>query len=313
MMKYFMTDNQVIHEEEKLQDGVWVRMISPTQEECEEIADVLNVDIDDIKAALDEEESSRIELQDGYTLILVDVPTTEIRHDKQSYTTIPLGIILTQDVIVTVCTEDTPVLKNFVINRVKEFSTKKRLRFVYQILYRTATIYQTNLRIIDKRRTEVEERIGQHTEDVDLIDLHELESTLVYFATSLRANGVVLDRLTRYKRLEQYPEDTDLLEDVIIENTQAIEMANIYSGILQSMMDAFASVISNNLNDVMKILSVITIVMSIPTIVFSAYGMNLNPSGMPFSSIQWGFLIVILLSIVASIVAAIFLSKKKYF
>ena len=192
MMKYFMTDNQVIHEEEKLQDGVWVRMISPTQEECEEIADVLNVDIDDIKAALDEEESSRIELQDGYTLILVDVPTTEIRHDKQSYTTIPLGIILTQDVIVTVCTEDTPVLKNFVINRVKEFSTKKRLRFVYQILYRTATIYQTNLRIIDKRRTEIEERIGQHTEDVDLIDLHELESTLVYFATSLRANGVVL-------------------------------------------------------------------------------------------------------------------------
>ena len=182
MMKYFMTDNQVIHEEEKLQDGVWVRMISPTQEECEEIADVLNVDIDDIKAALDEEESSRIELQDGYTLILVDVPTTEIRHDKQSYTTIPLGIILTQDVIVTVCTEDTPVLKNFVINRVKEFSTKKRLRFVYQILYRTATIYQTNLRIIDKRRTEIEERIGQHTEDVDLIDLHELESTLVYFA-----------------------------------------------------------------------------------------------------------------------------------
>ena len=312
-MKYFMTDNQVIHEEEKLQDGVWVRMISPTQEECEEIADVLNVDIDDIKAALDEEESSRIELQDGYTLILVDVPTTEIRHDKQSYTTIPLGIILTQDVIVTVCTEDTPVLKNFVINRVKEFSTKKRLRFVYQILYRTATIYQTNLRIIDKRRTEIEERIGQHTEDVDLIDLHELESTLVYFATSLRANGVVLDRLTRYKRLEQYPEDTDLLEDVIIENKQAIEMANIYSGILSSMMGTFASVISNNLNVVMKVLSVITIVMSIPTIVFSAYGMNLSPSGMPFSADKWGFLVVILLSILVSIVAAVILSKKKFF
>ena len=313
MMKYFMTDNQVIHEEEKLQDGVWVRMISPTQEECEEIADVLNVDIDDIKAALDEEESSRIELQDGYTLILVDVPTTEIRHDKQSYTTIPLGIILTQDVIVTVCTEDTPVLKNFVINRVKEFSTKKRLRFVYQILYRTATIYQTNLRIIDKRRTEIEERIGQHTEDVDMIDQHYLESTLVYFATSLRANGVVLDRLTRYKRLEQYPEDTELLEDVIIENKQAIEMANIYSGILSSMMGTFASVISNNLNIVMKVLAVITIVMSIPTIVFSAYGMNLSAAGMPFSRTPWGFLIVIILSVVASIIAAIFLSRKKFF
>ena len=123
----------------------------------------------------------------------------------------------------------------------------------------------------------------------------------------------VLEKLIKIESIKKYPEDTELLEDVIIENTQAIEMANIYSGILANMMDAFASVISNNLNDVMKILSVITIVMSIPTIVFSAYGMNLNPSGMPFSSIQWGFLIVILLSIVASIVAAIFLSKKKYF
>ena len=117
-----------------------------------------------------------------------------------------------------------------------EFSTKKRLRFVYQILYRTATIYQTNLRIIDKRRTEIEERIGQHTEDVDLIDLHELESTLVYFATSLRANGVVLDRLTRYKRLEQYPEDTELLGDVIVENQQAIEMTSIYRDIINGSL-----------------------------------------------------------------------------
>ena len=313
MMKYFMTDNQVIHEEEKLQDGVWVRMISPTQEECEEIADVLNVDIDDIKAALDEEESSRIELQDGYTLILVDVPTTEIRHDKQSYTTIPLGIILTQDVIVTVCTEDTPVLKNFVINRVKEFSTKKRLRFVYQILYRTATIYQTNLRIIDKRRTEIEERIGQHTEDVDLIDLHELESTLVYFATSLRANGVVLDRLTRYKRLEQYPEDTDLLEDVIIENKQAIEMANIYSGILGGTMDTFASVISNNQNLVMKFLTTVTIVMSVPTMISSFYGMNVNVAGMPFARSPYGFPIIIGCSVIVCLIIAWIFSKRDLF
>ena len=123
MIKYFKTDNQIIHEEEKLADGVWVQMISPTPQESEEIAQELNVDIDDIRAALDEEESSRIELQDGYTLILVDIPTTEIRHEKQSYTTIPLGIILTQDVIVTVCTEVTPVLMIFVMNRVKEFST----------------------------------------------------------------------------------------------------------------------------------------------------------------------------------------------
>ena len=117
MIRYFKTDNQRIHEEEKIGDGVWVQMLQPTHQECAEIAEVLNVDIEDIQAALDEEESSRIELQDGYTLILVDIPTVEIRHEKQSYTTIPLGIILTQDVIVTVCTDDTPVLQNFVNNR----------------------------------------------------------------------------------------------------------------------------------------------------------------------------------------------------
>ena len=184
---------------------------------------------------------------------------------------------------------------------------------MYQILYRNCTTYQYYLRVMDRRRTLIEQRIQDETEDTDLIDLHELESNLVYFATSLRANGVVLDKLTRYGRIKQYPEDKELLGDVIVENKQAIEMANIYSGILSSMMGTFASVISNNLNIVMKVLAVITIVMSIPTIVFSAYGMNLSAAGMPFSRTPWGFLIVIILSVVASIIAAIFLSKKKFF
>lgn len=311
MIKYFMTDNQVIHEEERLQGGVWVQMISPSQKECGSLAETLNVDIDDIKAALDEEESSRIELQDGYTLILVDIPTTEIRHDKQSYTTIPLGIILTQDIIVTVCTEDTPVLKNFVQNRVKEFSTKKRLRFVYQILYRTAAIYQMNLRIIDKRRTEIEERIGEHTEDVDLIDLHELESTLVYFATSLRANGVVLDRLTRYKRLEQYPEDKELLGDVIVENQQAIEMTSIYRDIINGTRELMSSVIDNRLNNVMKYLTSITIVMAIPTVISGIYGMNVDERWMPFADTPHGFLIICVLTLLICIITMFVLRKKK--
>lgn len=311
MLKYFKTDNQVIYEEERLGGGVWAQMISPTQQECEEIAQLLNVDIDDVKAALDPEESSRIELQDGYTLILVDIPATEIRHEKQSYTTIPLGIILTQDVIVTVCTEDTPVLANFVMNRVKEFSTKKRLRFVYQILYRTATIYQANLRIIDKRRTEIEERIGEHTEDVDLIDLHELESTLVYFATSLRANGVVLDRLTRYKRLEQYPEDKELLGDVIVENRQAIEMTTIYRDIINGTRELMSSVIDNRLNNVMKYLTSITIVMAIPTVISGIYGMNVDERWMPLSDTPYGFLIICVITLLICIITMVFLRKKR--
>ncbi len=311
MLKYFKTDNQVIYEEERLEGGVWAQMIAPTQQECEEVAQTLNVDIDDVKAALDPEESSRIELEDGYTLILVDIPATEIRHEKQSYTTIPLGIILTQDVIVTVCTEDTPVLANFVRNRVKEFSTKKRLRFVYQILYRTATIYQANLRIIDKRRTEIEERIGEHTEDVDLIDLHELESTLVYFATSLRANGVVLDRLTRYKRLEQYPEDKELLGDVIVENQQAIEMTTIYRDIINGTRELMSSVIDNRLNNVMKYLTSITIVMAIPTVISGIYGMNVDERWMPLSDTPYGFLIICIITLLICMITMLFLHKKK--
>lgn len=311
MVKYFKTDNQIIHEEERLEDGVWVQMIQPTSQEAEAVAEALNVDIDDVKAALDLEERSRIELEDGYTLILVDIPTTEMRHEKLSYTTIPLGIILTQDVIVTVCTEDTPVLKNFVMNRVKEFSTKKRLRFVYQILYRTASIYQANLRIIDKRRTEIEERIGEDTEDADLVDLHELESTLVYFATSLRANGVVLDRLTRYKRLEQYLEDKELLDDVIVENQQAIEMTSIYRDIINGTRELMSSVIDNRLNNVMKILTTITIVMAIPNIISGVYGMNVAKQWMPFSETPYGFLIICGVIVLSCLVTLLVLHKKK--
>lgn len=311
MVKYFRTDNQIIHEEDRLEDGVWVQMIQPTNRESEAVAEALNVDIDDVKAALDLEERSRIELEDGYTLILVDIPTTELRHEKQSYTTIPLGIILTQDVIVTVCTEDTPVLKNFVMNRVKEFSTKKRLRFVYQILYRTAATYQANLRIIDKRRTEIEERIGEDTEDSDLVDLHELESTLVYFATSLRANGVVLDRLTRYKRLEQYPEDKELLDDVIIENQQAIEMTSIYRDIINGTRELMSSVIDNRLNNVMKILTTITIVMAIPNIISGVYGMNVAKQWMPFSETPYGFLIICGVIGLSCLAVLLLLHKKK--
>ena len=311
MVKYYKTDNQIRHEESRLTDGAWAQLTAPTAEECGAIAEELNVDIADVQAALDEEESSRIELEDGYTLILVDIPTTEIRHEKRSYTTVPLGIILTQDVIVTVCTEDTPVLKNFVNNRVKEFSTKKRLRFVYQILYRTAAMYQMNLRIIDKRRTEIEERIGDKTEDMDLIDLHELESTLVYFATSLRANSVVLDRLTRYKRLEQYPEDKELLDDVIVENRQAIEMTSIYRDIINGTRELMSSVIDNRLNNVMKYLTSITVVMAVPTVISGLYGMNVDEKWMPFSDTPYGFLIICVLTLLICVLTLWFLRKKK--
>ena len=311
MVKYYRTDDRKIHEEEQIQNGVWIQMVNPSVAEGQMIADSINVDIEDVLAALDEEEGSRIELQDGYTLILVDIPSIEIRHDKESYTTIPLGIILTSDEIVTVCTEDTPVLQAFLNNRVKEFSTKKKLRFVYQILYRISVLYQSDLRIIDKMRTEIEERVGDDTEEEDLVALHELESTLVYFATSLRANGNVLDRLTRYKRLEQYPEDKELLGDVIVENKQAIEMTSIYRDIINGTRELMSSVIDNRLNNVMKYLTSITIVMAIPTVISGLYGMNVDGKGMPFANSMAGFAIICIITLVVCIITMLILRKKK--
>ena len=282
MVKFYRTDDKLIHELDTLQGGTWIQMVNPSVAEGQMVADDLNVDIEDVLAALDEEESSRIELQDGYTLILVDIPSIETRHDKESYTTIPLGIILTDDEIVTVCTEDTPVLQVFLNNRVKEFSTKKKMRFVYQILYRISVLYQNDLRIIDKMRTEIEERVGEDTEEDDLIALHELESTLVYFATSLRANGVVLERLTRYKRLEQYPEDKELLGDVIV-----------------------------RLNNVMKSLTIITLIMAIPTVISGIYGMNVSSKWVPLATTAHGFMIIIGVIVVICVLILILLKKKR--
>ncbi len=311
MVKYYRTDDRKLHEEQKIQDGVWIQMVNPSVAEGKKVAESLGVDIEDVLAALDEEESSRIELEDGYTLILVDVPSIEIHHEKESYTTIPLGIILTADEIVTVCTEDTPVLQAFLNNRVREFSTKKKLRFVYQILYRIAVLYQSDLRIIDKKRTEIEERVGDDTEESDLVALHELESTLVYFATSLRANGVVLDRLTRYKRLEQYPEDKELLDDVIVENKQAIEMTVIYRDIINGTRELLSSVINNRMNNIMKSLTIITLVMAIPTVVSGIYGMNVDAEWVPLANTAHGFMIICGIIVVICVIILLMLRKKR--
>lgn len=276
------------------------------------IAEQFDIDIGDVRAALDDEESSRIDLEDGYTLILVDIPSVEIRHKREAYTTIPLGIILVDGVIITVCGEETPVLEAFEKRRVRDFSTKKKMRFVYQILYRSTSIYQNYLRVIDKRRREIEEHISDDdTEDTDLIDLHELESNLVYFATSLRANGVVLDRLTRYERLKQFPEDREILEDVIVENKQAIEMTAIYRDIINGTRELLSTIIDNRLNNVMKYLTSITLVMAIPTVISGIYGMNVSGKWMPFSNVPYGFYIVCGIMIVISAIVLLILKKRK--
>lgn len=311
MVSIFKTEHNIIKELDDFEDGIWVQMINPSSKELNEIADYYEIEIEDLATAMDDEESSRISLEDGYTLILVDIPTPEVRHEKKMYTTIPLGIILKDGVIITVCREDTPILQYFIRNRVKDLSTKKKMRFIYQVLFRSATLYQAYLRGIDKKRVEIEERIDGNTQDVDLIELHELESTLVYFATSLRSNIVVIERLGRYKRIEQYPEDMDLLEDVSVEYHQAIEMTAIYRDIIDGTRELLSSVIDNRLNNVMKYLTSITIVMAIPTIISGIYGMNVEGKWMPLSDTPHGFTIICGIILAVCIITLIFLRKKK--
>lgn len=311
MINIFRTDEHILNRLQHFEEGIWIQMIDPTSKELSQVAEDYELDISDLATALDEEESSRISLEDGYTLILVDIPSPEVRHEKKMYTTIPLGIILKNNVIITICKEDTPVLYYFTTNKVKDFSTKKKMRFIYQLLFRSAMLYQTYLRGIDKKRIEIEERISGDTHDMDLIELHELESTLVYFATSLRANSIVLERLRRYKRLEQYPEDMELLEDVTVEYQQAIEMTSIYRDIIDGTRELLSSVIDNRLNNVMKYLTSITIVMAIPTIISGIYGMNVAPEWMPLSTTPFGFGIICFIILLICAVTLWVLKKKK--
>ena len=313
MIKFYRTDHKVLSEITEYEDNMWVCMTKPTVDETKLIAEDFEIDLADVRAALDDEESSRVEVEDGYTLILVDIPSIEMRNEREAYTTIPLGIILVKDILITVCAEDTPVLDAFIESKVKEFSTKKRMRFMYQILYRNCMTYQYYLRVMDRSRNLIEQRIQDETEDADLIDLHELESNLVYFATSLRANGVVLDKLARYSSIKQYPEDQELLDDVMVENKQAIEMTGIYRDIISGTRELMTTIINNRLNNIMKFLAAITIVMAIPTIISGIYGMNVSGKWMPLAKTPYGFYIVCGIIVLICIIIALILKKKKMF
>lgn len=313
MIHIYKTEGGLIHQKDELSTGSWIALTDPTATEILKIAHTYDIDPDDLRAPLDEEERSRIETEERYTLILVDVPSIEERNNKDWYTTIPMGIITMEEVIITVCLEDTIVLNTFMDGRVRDFHTYMKTRFILQILYKNASLYLQYLRVIDKKRGEIEKKLHKSPKNRELIELLELEKSLVYFTTSLRSNEMVLEKLMRTEKIKKYPEDTDLLEDVIIENKQAIEMANIYSGILSGTMDAFASVISNNLNIVMKFLATITIVMSIPTIVSGFYGMNVNTRGMPFANNPYGFFIVLGVTLILTLIVAWIFSKKDFF
>ncbi len=313
MTKIYLTQDGVTDIIAEPTKDCWICMTNPSEEEREVIQNLYNLDPDDLSAALDEEETSRIEVEDNYTLILVDIPTVEVRNNKNRYVTIPLGIIHTSDAIITVCLEDTPLLNLFAGRKGNQFSTHMKSRFIFQILFANAKLYLRYLRSINKQSETLEKSLHDSTENSSLIEMMELGKSLLYFTTSLKATDNLLDKLTKTATIKKYPEDEELLEDVIVENHQALEMSEIYSGILNGMMDAYASIISNNMNVVQKFIAVATVVLSIPNIVFGAYGMNLALEGMPLARSPYAFALIIVISIILSYIVYLYFEKKKMY
>lgn len=306
MINFYKTvDNIVVKLDEPTQ-GCWISVVEPTDEEIRILIDVYKLDSGFVKSSLDEEESSRVEIEDDQTLIIVDCAAAEKQAENTMlYVTMPMGIILTQDYVFTVSLKDNIVLSEMASGLIKNVYTNMKTRFVLQLLLRIATKFLQCLKQIDKISSQMEKQLHGSMKNKELIQLLELEKSLVYFSTSLKADDVTLEKIHRGRVIKLYEEDQDLLEDVLIEVKQAIEMANIYSGILAGMMDAFSSIISNNMNISMKRLTIITIIMAIPTMVFSFYGMNTTDLPLP---VTW---FPFVLSLIATVIIAVILLRKE--
>ena len=310
MLKIYKTSaiEKKIKKVKKMTADCWIDLIVPTVDEIEKVANRTGVEKELIMKLLDTEELPRVEQEDNATLIVIDIPYLE-NEGEHKYKTYPLGIIITNNnYIITVSVKKTMLLNDFKRSRVKDFRTAKKTRFLIQILLKSATSYLKALKQINHDIEEKEKVLKKTTENKDLVELLEIEKTLVYFMTSLKANDTVLEKLAKGIILPLYEGDLDLLEDTIIENKQAIEMSGIYRDILSSVTDTYATIISNNLNIAMKFLAAATIVLSIPTMISSFLGMNV-PLG-AIGSISNAFIIILLIAVVISCIVAILLKRK---
>lgn len=311
MVEYFKSDARFLSPLPAFEPGCWINLVRPSSEEVTHVLAVTGVEEDFLRAALDPEESSRVEVEEDQTLLIVDIPTLEESNVEQDeskiFGTLPMGIIVLPNTVITVCLQDTNVLRGIAQNKVRDIHTAMRTRFVLQILLRVAGLFLRNLRMIERDFTKIERRLYDSLKNEELIQLLGLSKSLVYFSASLKGNEVTMEKMLRGRILKLYEDDRDLLEDALIEIRQAIEMAGIYSSILAGTMDAYASVVSNNLNIIMKVLTVITIIMTIPNIIFGFYGMNISGGGLPLASFWW---LPVLLAALGMTGAWIYLKKN---
>ena len=311
MIKVYKTINEVTKEINELDSGVWINLTNPTQSELTQIRLRYNVDESQLKAALDEEESPRIDVEDESTLFIIDVayPYEDVvNKGARIYGTVPLGIVVAEEAIITVSTSEIKPLTDFTKMRVKSFDTEKKTRMILQIMYKNATYYLFYLKQIDRISESIQKELHKSMKNEELLELLSLEKSLVYFTTSLKSNEIVFEKMMRLDTIKQYADDKDLLEDVIIENKQAIEMSETYSHILNGIMGVVGSIISNNLNIVMKYLASITIILAIPNIVAGIMGMNVP---VPFSSSPAGFVIMLGVILVITLSVSYYMFKKR--
>jgi len=290
--------------------GTWINVIDPSPDEIARLQTELSAPPDFVTYPLDLDERARTEKENGSLLIVLRIPYSQGATADAPYTTVPLGIILTEAHIVTVCKTENGVMHDLVGGRVRGLSTVKRNRFVLHLLLITAQKYQEYLRQINRTVDAIEDRLQRSQRNRELLELLKYQKSLVYFTTALKSNELMLQRLQRSRLFEMYPDDEDLLEDALTEIQQAIEVVGISSSILSGMMDAFASIISNNLNAVMKFLASITIVLSIPTIISSIYGMNVD---LPLQDLEHAFLVVLALSFGIALLVVTVFWKKDWF
>ena len=311
MLKVFKTNSvdKKIKKVKKITVDCWMELTTPTNDEIDKVVAKTLVDKDLITKMLDVEELPRIERSGNATLIVVDTPYLDEDHQ---YTTIPLGIIITDNnYVITVSPKRTTILNAFKQDKVKDFRTAKKTRFLIQILLHTAATYLSVLKQVSRDIDQKEEELKKSTKNKDLVDMLEIEKTLVYFMTSLKSNDVVLGKLSKGNILPLYENDGELLEDAIIEYKQAMEMTTIYKGILLSIKDTYSTVVSNNLNIAMKFLAAATIVLSIPTMISSFLGMNIDLG--IITKMDNAFPLVIIISLVTSLLVAILLKRKDMF
>jgi magnesium transporter len=310
MIKIYRKDNGELQELDAFAKDCWINVHNPEQKEIEDLSRRFGIPSDFLTDPLDLDERARIETEDGRTLVIVRIPVHYDTNLEIPYNTLPLGIILMEDAMLTICALKSPVLQEFLDGRVKEFSTAHRSRFVIQIFGRAVMAYLRYLKHINAFTAILEKELRRNMKNEELFKLLNMVKGLVYFTTSLKSNDLMMERFRRMDLQHMSSEERDLIDDILIDNKQALEMAQIYSSILSGMMDAFASLINNNVSEVMKVLTLVTIIIMLPNLVASIYGMNVP---LPIQNSPFSFYIVLGISTLLAGGSILYFAKKKWF